>query len=501
MRTKNSILNFISVVIPTLVIAILGLVKIRYFLNYLGSDSVGVYQLFAQIFSYVALLEAGIGASVVFKLYEPIKNNDYNKINSILSAARMYFRKIAILMIIIGSIISFLIPVIIHENSLSYGYIQISMILYVISVAITYFVSAPTLYNTANQKNYKNDLTYNILYIVKNIFEIILVCLGLNILGLMILFVCFSLVYNFIIIYLHKKNNKKIKFIAEKDYEFKKNSKTLFVNRLGDLIYNNIDMLLISSFLGLSSVVTYSAYYYILNTFSLMINKISHATVSSFGNLIVSEKNKVYSVFKEYYNIIMYLATILTIPLLFFITPFINLWYGGEFTLNAPTTFLMVLMIFMSITTIPLYTLMNSSGSFVKIKNCTIVQSVSNLVLSIVLIQFYGIIGVIIATIISLLIGPFILYPKYLYQNYFFVSPLDFYKKFAKLISIYFINILIILCIYDYILIENLFDWFVFGLLFFLINLILTTIFYYLLKELDFVNRFIYIYKEKKNKH
>lgn len=57
MRTKRAIINFITDAIPQVIVLILGIIKIKLFINILGETKLGLYQLYSQIVAYLVLIE------------------------------------------------------------------------------------------------------------------------------------------------------------------------------------------------------------------------------------------------------------------------------------------------------------------------------------------------------------------------------------------------------------------------------------------------------------
>lgn len=57
MRTKRIIINLITDIVPQVIILILGVVKIKLFINILGQEKLGLYQLYNQIVAYLVLVE------------------------------------------------------------------------------------------------------------------------------------------------------------------------------------------------------------------------------------------------------------------------------------------------------------------------------------------------------------------------------------------------------------------------------------------------------------
>ena len=64
MKTKRMIVNFLSDTIPLMIVAILGIFKLKLFLQVLGDETLGLYQLCQQIMVYVAIVDGGVAVSV-----------------------------------------------------------------------------------------------------------------------------------------------------------------------------------------------------------------------------------------------------------------------------------------------------------------------------------------------------------------------------------------------------------------------------------------------------
>ena len=62
MKTKKTALNIITDVIPLLIVSILGIYKVKLFLQVLGNETLGLYQLFSNIMVYVALVDGGLSS-------------------------------------------------------------------------------------------------------------------------------------------------------------------------------------------------------------------------------------------------------------------------------------------------------------------------------------------------------------------------------------------------------------------------------------------------------
>lgn len=86
MRTKNTIINFITDAFPQVLIMLLGLFKTKLFIDILGSNQLGLYQLYGQIIAYLVLVEGGVGSALLFRLYKPLNKKDTKKISEMMAA-------------------------------------------------------------------------------------------------------------------------------------------------------------------------------------------------------------------------------------------------------------------------------------------------------------------------------------------------------------------------------------------------------------------------------
>ena len=108
MKTKRAIYNYLSESIPEIFIIILSMIRIKLFLNYLGTETLGLYQLYGQFFAYIAFAEIGFAAASLFSLYKPVAKKDIKKSNELLAGINIIFNRIGIIMIFIGFVLSFM---------------------------------------------------------------------------------------------------------------------------------------------------------------------------------------------------------------------------------------------------------------------------------------------------------------------------------------------------------------------------------------------------------
>ena len=489
MRTKKAIINFITDALPQIIILILGFFKVKLFLKFLGDDNLGLYQLYGQIVTYLTLVEGGVGSAMLFKLFRPIHKHNQKKINEIMSASRTIFNVVGLIIIVLGIIISFNVRFLIKANSFENSYLIITFMLFLLSQSLNYFTLPYRIMFDASQDRYIPNLIYQTITIIKSVVEIILVCTGNGLVSILISLVICSVIANLLIYISFKIKYPKISFKGKKDFSMIKDVKHLFVNTIGNLVANNIDILLISKFIGLGTVVIYTTYNYFVEAVKQLIDKLTGATLSGIGDLLVSENSNKEAIFDEYNNLVFFLATLICTPFFIFINGFINVWYEGRISTSIIYSLLFAVLLFLNIVRIPLKVFSISSGKFKEIKRYVILEIIINFGLSLLLITKFGISGVLLATIVSIVVADFIFKVRIIYKKIIRTSSFNYYKYLIinTLFTIVMNTIFYSIIPKDY---DNVIICIAVAIVVAFINLIFTIIYFSKTKQLSFMYRF-----------
>ena len=496
MRTKSTLKTFLYGIFFTTIIAILGLIKTKLLLQYLGDEYVGIYQLFYQIYLYLSIVDGGVGASVTFRLFKPVNEKNYDKINSIMEASRRYFNKIGIIVILLGFLISFEIMFFIKETTIDSLYIKICFILYIIASAVSYFTTSHAFLFESEQKLYKSSNLNHSLSILESVAAIVIASLGGKLLTILISFVILSILRNVVLYTISKKEHKYLAKPDKIDDSFKKDANNLIVNKISNLVLENSNLIFVSKYLGLTYVTIFSAYNQIVTMIKLMIQRLNSALFPSVGNMLVDAKEKAKDVFNELNSLLFFMGNILFVALYFTLTPFISLWYGENYTANNIICLLFVAILYLNIIKIPLESYVKASGNFNSIKKSSIFQAILCLVLSMLLVKKCGISGVLFATFISTFVGVIFVFPKIIYKKIIDDKLINYFLKFFKYSIGLVINFIIIYYLEGLIPANSLVIWFLKGALIFGVSTIINYIYFYVVKELVFMERIKYLLKK-----
>lgn len=497
MRTRNSLYNLLSDIIPQTIIILISFFRVKIFLNYMGADNLGVYQLYGQILSYLSLAELGLTGAAMYFLYKPISEKNYKKINEILSGVRKTFTYILIVMFVVGMVLSLNISFFFKDTAFTNTYLMMTFIIALLTNILGYLTTPYVVMFDSSQEKYKYVLHTQILLIIRHLLQIVLIIIFKNLFVILIVEFIFAIFQNIIIRFLFKKHYPEVKFTKEKDYSFWSKTKELIPHKIGTLVANNIDVIIISKFLGLTSVVIYNCYYYFIFNISILVNRIGSATLASVGNLLVTDKDKSYNIFLEYNSMLFFIASIICVPLALAITSFVGLWYGKDMIVNNFTTILFILILFYSIIRIVLNTFVGAMALYKETIICTCTEIIINLTVSLLLVNKIGIAGLLIGTLLSMVISEYLIKPfvlnKKIFNSNIFIYYLDCLKYFVFSV----IGYILFYIILKYVSINNLLIWFIVGTVIFILNFIITLFYYKLINRTSFLSRISFLKKVK----
>ncbi|WP_066067717.1 lipopolysaccharide biosynthesis protein [Neobacillus soli] len=448
MRSINSIKNISISVFSQLIIVLLGFISRKVFLDSLGVHFLGVNGLLESVLSILGLVESGIGTSIVYHLYKPLAENNRPKIIALIKLYKKAYAVIAIIVFVLSIILyPFLVKLLKDSGSISY-----ITIVYFIFVAknMTYYLNAHkvALIN-ADQKGYvliKVNFGFQVITTIAKI--IVLINTGNFLLYLIIeltLYIIQNVVYGRIVEKRYSYIKTKETFNTEKGEKENiiKNVKALFFHNIGTYIVFGTDNILISSFIGITTVGIYSNYSMIIGQLGFLVSPLLSGIGASVGNLIAIEsKRKMYEVFKITYLMNFWIFSLCVIFLYNLLEPFINWWLGKGYILDSLTFLVLLVNFYITGLRSAILIFKAKGGIFVQDKYIPLVEATINLVLSLILVNYLGLAGIFIGTTVSTLTTVFWNAPRLVYKHIFNIPVWSYYFKY-----IMFTTLTIITCV------------------------------------------------------
>lgn len=434
MRTENSIKNSITSIFVNVASMLLGFIAQAIFIRILGAEYLGLNGLFSNILTMLSIFELGIGNAIIFKLYKPIANNNKEEIKTLMNFYKKAYYIIAILIGIVGlSLLPFIKNIV--------GEVTVEINIYIIYVlCLTGTVSSYLLVYKRNllyadQKNYIINIVHIIYLILLNILQIIMLLITKNYYLYLIIKICCQLFENILLTYISnktypfllEKNIRKLDKKTEKDIFDK--VKAIFFHKIGTIIINGTDNIIISHYLGVIVVGFYSNYYMIINAVLTLFGQIITSLTANVGNMLVIEDDiKKIKVFKQIRFLNFWLSCFSAIAILLIIQPFIKQWVGEAYLLDFSVVIALTINYFQKSMRSVYITFKDSAGIWVEDKFIPLIESIINIVASVFFLKIFGLIGVFIGTIVSGLILWCYSYPKFIYKDLLKGS----YKNYIK---------------------------------------------------------------------
>lgn len=425
-RTTKSIKNSIVAIGFTLVTICLQFFARKIFLDYLGSDILGLNTTVVNLLQFLNLAELGIGAATTFALYKPLREKDTETLNDIVALQGHLYKRIAFLIIIGAIILSLFFPLIFKKITLPLWYTYASFAVMLLSSLLGYFVNFRQILLSANQEEYKISYSFRSATIIKTIFQMGFIYLFPNhgYVWWLIWEAFFAIVAS---VSLNRMITKNFPFLQtpDKSYSSLKESygwiitkiKQVFFHKVASFVLNQCSTIIIYALISLSMVAYYGNYMMIISGVTTVINALFNSLGAGVGNL-VAEGNaaRIKEVFVELFSIRFFIVAVVCF-LVYTLTPeFIRLWIGEQYILSNTTLIILTITLYISLFRYAIESFTYAYGLYKDIY-APIIEATLNISLSIILGKMYGLNGILTGVLISLILVVALWKPYFLFTR------------------------------------------------------------------------------------
>lgn len=408
-RKKNSIRGTFFGIILKIIQIVFPFAIRTIFINTLGIQYLGLNSLFTAILQVLNLAELGVSSALVFSMYKPIAEDDKEKICQLMNLYRLCYRIIGLVILGIGLIIIPFLPKLISGTIPSDINLYVIYLMNLSATVLSYWLFAyrNSLF-TAHQRNdiisiitiCVNFMTYIIQIVALLSLRNYYLYLTINILG--------QILINIVVAVASKKYFPeyvpKGRLPIEERKIISKKVRDLFTAKIGAVINNSADSIVISSFLGLEVLAVYQNYYYIVSSLMAIFSIFFGSCSAGIGNSLVvrnEEDNK-----KMLYNInyIVFMAlNFCCCCLVNLYQPFMQKWVGQDYMLNFSFVLLFALYLFAEEAPRTLIVFKDAGGIWKEDRFRPLLSASVNLILNLILTNFIGLYGIIISTIFAIM--------------------------------------------------------------------------------------------------
>lgn len=406
MKFKRSMYNIMIGFGSQVVILTLGIVIPRLFIMNYGSEVNGLYSSINQIFTYVALLEAGVGAATIQALYRPIVKNERDNISKVLSATKYYYKRISFWYFFCVICISIIFPYVMISTIAVWKVMVIIFLQGLSGVINFYFQATLKQLISAEGKDYVNSNIAMLVSVMTSVGKIVLITIFADIVLIQVVYLFISIIQMLFYHYYFKNNYKWVDLKVSPDFDAIKQKNSFLVHQISLLIFSSTDVLVLSLFCGFKIVSVYAVYNMVMTSLNALVNTLYNSVAFTLGHTFHEDKKrylKLHDAIDTYYTAFIF-GTFSVCYILF--TPFILLYTRGITDIEYANNYLPFLFCVIQLLTsarMVSNNLIRIAGHIKQTIPRSLVEAGINIVVSLILVKFVGIYGVLIGTIVALL--------------------------------------------------------------------------------------------------
>lgn len=378
------------------------------FIQYLGSEYLGLNSLCTSIIYVLNAADFGVANAFVYRLYKPVAEQDIEKACRLLKFYRKVYIVIGVFVFFAGLSLMPFLEYFIKQDVPPEVNIYTVFFIYLVNASVSYIVCAyKELVLLANQR--RDYVDKIICFVLSSMYCVqIFFVTRKNYYAYLLIMPLFTLMANLLKGIVVKK--KYACYVCRGDISkecasgFLKDVLSVAVYKFRDLSRNAFDSIIISAFVGLIALSDYQNYYAVLLVPILLRNILVTAITPSMGNCVATEsKQGIFEVYKVFVFVYVYVSGWFAICYGGLIQDFIVLWLGEDFILSDVFVLLLALYFYVLGFSDQTRMFREAAGLWRTGRAFAIAEMVSNLVLNIALAYWIGIEGIILATILTII--------------------------------------------------------------------------------------------------
>ena len=316
-------------------------------------------------------------------------------------------------------------------------------LLYLLNSFVSYLLIYKKILVDAHQMNYITVMYHNGFLVLQDICQIIVLLLTRNFILFLIVAVVCTMSGNICMsrkadrLFPYLKEPCKEQLPQEERRDIFKNVKAMLMHKIGNVVVNNTDNLLISSFVGVVTAGIYSNYYLIIGSVRQVLDQAMLGVAASVGNLgVTEEKEKVGQIFDRLFFVGYWLFGFAGVCLLELLNPFVELAFGERYLFRKEIVLILCINFCINGMRRAVLIFKESMGLFWYDRYKAVAEAVLNLVISVLLVTKFGVAGVFAGTFCSTVLTSVWVEPYVIYKYRLEKPVTEFFTKYVGYLGV-----------------------------------------------------------------
>ena len=398
--------NLLSGMVYQVVLIALSFLLPRLYLENFGSEVNGVLSTIKQIFTYMTLLEAGIGLATTQALYKPVAENDRSSVSAVISATHLFYRRTGVIyaaiVVVLATVYAFVIP-----TGMEPLVVFTIVILTALPVLFSYFIQAKyRILLEVDGRKYVITNSETVLQLLANAGKILVLLLSDSLVLMQTVYCALSLMQLGYVYIQAKRRYPWLNIKTKPNFEAISQSKSVLVHQISGMVFNNTDALLLSVLCDFKVVSVYTIYNIFFSQVQMFITNITSGFSFALGQMFHTDRQRFLRVFRVYETFYIMATFIIYTLMAVFLLPLIQIYTKGIDDANYTNVYLVLLFAVMNLLAngkLPFNHVLEFAGKFEQTRSHAIWEMAINLTVSVFAILKWGICGALVGTIAALI--------------------------------------------------------------------------------------------------
>lgn len=408
-RKKNTLWSFLFLNVGFIISMINGILIIPIYLHYINSSLYGAWLATGNILNWITIVDPGVSGVLLQRTAYAIGKNDKKEVGLAVTSGITVSLALFLVSVIVGLIFSFFISDIARIDDAYKHDIIASFRIAIWGTTLSLLANTFTGVCQAYQQSKVLGIYRNGIFLLSIGLNIILLVMGFGVYALAYtalfrgLATClYTLVFSMMLI---RKDNVHLQFDKTYFKSFSKIFSYTFFSRLFETISSNIDLVLVSRYLGSHTVTMLDLSRRPLKIVSGLSNNVTLSLLPSLPHLFgTGNMDRIQVIVMRIWRVILWMSGLIVSGFILFNFNITSNWVGEQFWIGNTNNIIMCISIFLLSIGYNLSNVTHSMGDMKNNSLINLVRSGSYLILLFIFSKYFGITGVLLAFLLPIFI-------------------------------------------------------------------------------------------------